>query len=147
VTRLVVVTQRADPRHPALGSAVAQLRALAARVDELVVLAGGAEPGALPANCRVRSFAAPTQAARGARFAAALVRELRPRPLGVLAHMCPIYAVLAAPLARPLGVPVVLWFTHWRASRRLRLAERLSTRVLSVHRESFPLPSAKLVPI
>ena len=28
--------------------------------------------------------------------------------------MCPIYAVLAAPLARPLGVPLLLWFTHWK---------------------------------
>ena len=31
--------------------------------------------------------------------------------------MCPIYAVLAAPLARPTGVKVLLWFTHWRAQQ------------------------------
>ena len=55
--------------------------------------------------------------------------------------MCPIYAVLAAPLARPLGVPVMLWFTHWRASRLLRLAERVSTAVATVERRSFPLAS------
>jgi glycosyltransferase involved in cell wall biosynthesis len=59
--------------------------------------------------------------------------------------MCPIYAVLAAPLARPLGVRVLLWFTHWRASRLLRLAERVSTTVVSVDRGSFPLESRKLV--
>ena len=34
--------------------------------------------------------------------------------------MSPIYAVLAAPLVRPLRVPLLLWFTHWRASRLLR---------------------------
>ena len=71
----------------------------------------------------------------------------RPRPAAVLAHMCPIYAVLAAPLARPLGTGVLLWFTHWRASRLLRLAERVSTTVVSVDRGSFPLQSRKLVPI
>src|SRR3712207_8543280 len=42
----------------------------------------------------------------------------QPRPLAVLAHMCPIYAALAAPLARALGVPVLLWYTHPHASAR-----------------------------
>ena len=57
--------------------------------------------------------------------------------------MCPIYAVLA-PLARPLAVPVILWFTHWRTSRLLRLAERVSSAVATVERRSFPFASAKV---
>ena len=61
--------------------------------------------------------------------------------------MCPIYAVLAAPLARPLRVPVLLWFTHWHRSRLLSTAERLSTLVLSVDRRTFPLDSNKVVAI
>ncbi len=147
--RLVVVTQRVDPSDPNLGATAAKLRALAERVDELVVLADAAVEGALPGNARVRLFRAPSRAGRGVRFERALAAELarRPRPAAVLAHMCPIYAVLAAPLARPLGVRVLLWFTHWRPSRLLRLAERLSSAVLSVERGSFPLASAKLVPI
>jgi glycosyltransferase involved in cell wall biosynthesis len=61
--------------------------------------------------------------------------------------MCPIYAVLAAPLVRPARIPLALWFTHWRRSRLLSLAARASTVVLSVNRETFPLSTAKLVPI
>ncbi len=61
--------------------------------------------------------------------------------------MCPIYAVLAAPVARPLRVGVMLWFTHWRRSRLLATAERASTVVLSVDRRTFPLSSKKLVAI
>jgi glycosyltransferase involved in cell wall biosynthesis len=38
----------------------------------------------------------------------------------------------------------VLWFAHWRSSPTLRLAERLSTAVVSVDRRSFPLSSKKL---
>jgi len=147
--RLVVVTQQVDPASPVLGATVAKLRALALRVDELVVLADSAVEGSLPANCRVRPFRASRRAGRGLRFETALARELgrRPRPAAVLAHMCPIYAVLAAPLARPVGVDVLLWFTHWRKSRLLRAAERLSTRVLSVDARTFPLRSRKLVAI
>jgi len=145
--RIVFVTQQVDPGHPALAATVPKLRALAERVDEVVVLADRAVPGTLPANCRVRPFAARRRAGRGLRFEAALARELVRRPLAIVAHMCPIYAVLAAPLARPLGVPVLLWFTHWKASRMLEAAERLSSRVISVDRRSFPLASGKVVPI
>jgi len=97
----------------------------------------------------VRLFRANRRAGRGLRFETALARELarRPRPAAVLAHMCPIYAVLAAPLARPTGVKVLLWFTHWRRSRLLATAERMSTRVLSVDARTFPLRSRKLVAI
>jgi glycosyltransferase involved in cell wall biosynthesis len=142
--RLVFITQQVDPDHPALAATVPQIRALAERVDHVTVLADTALRAALPDNCHVGTFRAPTQAARGVRFVAALVPELARRPLGVLAHMCPIYAILAAPLARPLRIPVALWFTHWRARRKLELAERLATRILTVDATSFPLDSPKV---
>ena len=137
--RLVFVTQQVDPASPVLGATVAKLRALAARVDELVVLADRAVDGrAARRTAACASSARRTEPGRGLRFEAALARELarRPRPAAVVAHMCPIYAVLAAPLARPTGVPVLLWFTHWRASRLLRLAERLSTTVITRRRRA-----------
>ena len=142
--RLIFVTQEVDPSSPVLGATVAKLRALADRVDEVAVLADRAVAEVLPANCRVRLFRSRLRAGRGVRFEAALARELRPGRSAVIAHMCPIYAVLAAPLARPLGVPVILWFTHWRTSRLLRLAERASTAVATVERRSFPFASAKV---
>jgi glycosyltransferase involved in cell wall biosynthesis len=142
--KLVFVTQQVDPASAVLGATVAKIRALAARVDEVAVLADGAVEGSLPDNCRVHLFRSRTKAGRGVRFEAALARELRPRPAAVVAHMCPIYAVLAAPLARPLGVRIVLWFTHWKASRLLRAAERASTAVATVEPRTFPLESSKV---
>jgi glycosyltransferase involved in cell wall biosynthesis len=144
--RIVFVTQLVDPGHPALAATVPKVRALAARVDEVAILADRTVSESLPPNCRTRSFAARTKLVRGLRFACGLAAELarRPRPSAVVAHMCPIYAVLAAPLVRPLGVPVVLWYTHWNASPTLRLAERLSTAILSVDHRTFPLESGKV---
>jgi glycosyltransferase involved in cell wall biosynthesis len=148
MARVVFITQQVDPGHPALAATVPKIRALAELVDEVVVLADGAVPGVLPANCRVRTFRARSKAGRGTRFETALARELRGlRGGAVVAHMCPIYAVLAAPLVRPLRIPLLLWFTHWRASRLLRAAERVSTAVVSVDRRSFPLESEKVRPI
>ena len=146
-SRLVFVTQQVDAAHPALGVTVPKIRALAARVDEVVVLADNVVEGQLPENCRVRLYGAPTQLQRGARYVAALNAELSPRPIAVLVHMTPLLADLAAPLVRPRRVPLILWFTHWRVTRRLKLAERLVTTVITVDRRSFPLDSRKVVPI
>jgi glycosyltransferase involved in cell wall biosynthesis len=145
VSRLVFITQQVDPLHPALAASVPKIRALAACVDELVVLADEVVESVLPPNCRMRTFRAGSKPGRGARFEAALLAELRGlRGGAVVAHMCPIYAVLAAPLVRPARIPLVLWFTHWRASRLLRAAERVSTAVVSVDTRSFPLRSRKV---
>ena len=143
--KLIFVTQQVDPEHPVLAAAVPKIRALAARVDEVVVLALHAQPGVLPANCRVRTFAAPTQALRGARFAAALGAELaRGRPRALLAHMSPIYAVLAAPVLRPLGVRVLLWYTQIRTNPLLERAVRLADAVFTTDERSFPFRSPKV---
>jgi glycosyltransferase involved in cell wall biosynthesis len=147
--RLIVVTQSVDPGDPVLGATVAKITALAGRVDEVVVLADRAVPGALPSNCRVRLFGSRSRVGRGVRFGAALLSELRrrPRPAAVLAHMCPIYAVLAAPVARPLGTRVMLWYAHWNRTRTLDLAVRLSNVVTSVDERSVPVRSAKVAGI
>jgi glycosyltransferase involved in cell wall biosynthesis len=142
--KLVFATQKLDPSDPVLAATVPMVRALAARVDELVVLCDAAVPSAVPGNARVHEFGARTQAERGARFAAALAGELRPRPLGVVAHMVPLYAVLAAPLVRPLRIPLVLWYTHWKGHAVVRLAEKVSTAVVSVDARSFPFASRKV---
>jgi glycosyltransferase involved in cell wall biosynthesis len=145
--RVIFVTQQIDPEHPNLAAATAMVRALAERVDEVVVICLRAVPGVLPDNCTVRVIGARTRLLRGLKYEWAILRSLRPRPIGLIAHMSPIYAVLAAPILRPLGVPVVLWFTHWKPSRLLRVSERMSNRVVSVARGSFPLPSDKVIPI
>jgi glycosyltransferase involved in cell wall biosynthesis len=147
LTKLVFITQQVDPGHPALAATVPKIRALAERVDEVVVLADRAVAGTLPDNCRSLSFAARGKTRRGARFQTLLAREILPRPVAIVAHMCPIYAVLAAPLARPLRVPLLLWYTHWARTRTLEAAERAATTVISVDRRSFPIVSSKVVPI
>ena len=61
--------------------------------------------------------------------------------------MAPVYSVLAAPWCRPRRIPLLLWYTHWRATTMLRAAERVADRILSVDHRSFPLPSQKVVAI
>jgi glycosyltransferase involved in cell wall biosynthesis len=143
--RLVFLTQAVDPAHPALAATIPKIRALAARVDEVVVLAQSANGAELPENVEVRTFGAATRPGRVVQFERELARALPGD--AVVAHMIPAYVLLAAPLVRPRRIPLLLWYTHWKASAQLRAAERLATAIVSVDRRSFPLDSAKVRPI
>ena len=144
--RLVFLTQRVDPEDPVLGATVPKLRALAERVGEVVVLAQAAAPAnGLPANVQVRTFGAEGRLGRGLRFERELARALPAD--AVVAHMIPLYVLLAAPLVRPRRIPLLLWFTHWKRTRTLEAAALAATRVVSVDRRSFPIDSAKVRPI
>jgi glycosyltransferase involved in cell wall biosynthesis len=143
--RLVFLTQAVDPAHPALAATIPKIRALAARVDEVVVLAQSAKGTELPGNVEVRTFGASTRPGRVVHFERELARALPGD--AVVAHMIPAYVLLAAPLVRPRRIPLLLWYTHWKASAQLRAAERLATAIVSVDRRSFPLDSAKVRPI
>jgi glycosyltransferase involved in cell wall biosynthesis len=143
--RLLFLTQSVDPAHPALAATIPKIRALAARVDEVVVLAQSADGAQLPDNVEVRTFGAPTRPGRLVQFERELSRALPGD--AVVAHMIPVYVLLAAPLVRPRRIPLLLWYTHWKASAQLRAAARLATAIVSVDRRSFPLESAKVRPI
>jgi glycosyltransferase involved in cell wall biosynthesis len=143
--RLVFLTQSVDPAHPVLAATIPKIRALAERVDEVVVLAQSGDGDGLPGNVEVQTFGAPSRAQRVWRFERELARALPAD--AVIAHMIPAYVVLAAPFVRARRTPLLLWYTHWKASSTLRAAARLATAIVSVDRRSFPLASAKVRPI
>jgi len=139
--RLVFVTQTVDSEDPVLGATVAKLGALAARCDELVVISDRTGAYELPANCVVRTFGARTRLGRGLKYLRAVVPLFVSRrpPDALIAHMCPIYLILAAPFTKLRRRPTILWYTHWAVNRTLRLATALADVALSVDRRSFPL--------
>lgn len=145
--RLVFVTQSVDADDPILGATVAKLRALAQRCDELVVITDRVGAHDLPPNAELRTFGSATKLGRGLRYMRALVPLLlsrRRRPQAVIGHMCPIYIVLAAPVAKLVRVPLALWYTHWAIDRTLRVATAVADVGLSVDKRSYPLDDPKV---
>ena len=143
--RIAFVTQTIDADDPNLAQTVDMVAALARRCDEVVVLADRVRRHDLHPNVSFRTFGNRGRLGRGLRYAAALVAVLRGgRPEALLAHMSPIFAVLAAPLLRAARVPIALWYTHWRGSPSLRLADRLCSVAFTVDSASYPLRSAKV---
>ena len=147
--RLIFVTQRVDAEDPILGATVAKLRALAARCEELIVITDRIGVHDLPENCTLHTFGARTKFGRGLRYMRALVPLLasRRRPDALIAHMCPIYLVLAAPLAKIVRMPLGMWYTHWAIDWELRVATALADVALSVDRRSYPIDRPKVLGI
>ena len=71
----------------------------------------------------------------------------RRRPDALIAHMCPIYLVLAAPLAKIVRMPLAMWYTHWAIDWELRVATALADVALSVDRRSYPIDRPKVLGI
>jgi glycosyltransferase involved in cell wall biosynthesis len=143
--RIVFATQKLDPEHRILAPTLDLVDELARRVDEVAVIADDGTLDGRPANVTLRTFGARGRAARLARFAGAVRAELAPGADAFVAHQVPLYAIAAAPFAR--GVPILLWYSHWKAHLPLRLSERVCAAVLSADTRSFPLRSAKVRPI
>jgi glycosyltransferase involved in cell wall biosynthesis len=146
--RLIFATQTIDADDPNLAQTVDIVRALAERSGEVAVLAHRVRRHDLPPNVTFRTFGAGTRGGRTARYVAGLAAATRRgRPDAVIAHMSTLFLLAAAPLAKPLRIPLVLWYTHWAAHPTLPLADRLASAVVSVDRASYPLKSDKLVPV
>jgi glycosyltransferase involved in cell wall biosynthesis len=85
---------------------------------------------------------------RTARYVAIVARlAVTRRVHAVLAHMCPVYLVVAAPITKPARVRAALWFVHPADTPMLRLAERLADVVVTALPGSYPRPVPKVVPI
>ena len=115
-------------RHPegrrrpsgARADASTSSRELAARFEAVDVLCDAVGP-ARPARERARC-APSAPRTRVGRGVAVRARRSRPRccrarrgPTPCSSHMVPLFALLAAPLVKPLRIPMLLWYTHWHA--------------------------------
>jgi glycosyltransferase involved in cell wall biosynthesis len=144
--RVLMIVQELNEASWVRGFIVAWVRALAAKVQTLHVLALEAYPTPLPTNVRVYSM--------GKERGKQRLRELLNfychvgRNIGrvdvILSHMTPRYTLLAAPLAVLWGVPQALWFIHPKPNAEIRAALACTRWVFTAMPATFPVPSPKV---
>ncbi len=146
--RVLLITQTLDRQDSILGATHGLAEQLARRLERLYALQLWAGETALPTNVALRSMGKERGATKPAQLATLTraVRTLAARGQVdlVFAHMAPLYAIVAAPIARLSGVPTVLWYAHPHVDLKLRLATALVDRVASPTPEGFRVPTAKL---
>lgn len=153
--RLLLIAPKLDPTDDLFGHVNGWATALASRVERLYVVALWPGRPDLPSNARFATLGkAADQGGAGsvagrASWLARLQRIvtrlcLRGEVDAVLAHMGPVFAVAAAPIARITGRPTFLWYAHGHVSPLLRLAHVLVDGVGTSTPEGFRIPSQKV---
>lgn len=124
------------------------IRALSSESDRLVVIAN--EVRSLPRNLDCEILSLGKEHGRGrlertSRYGSHVFRLVKGlRPDALIAHMCPVYLNLAAPICKAMETPLILWFAHPEISASLRLSQLLSDVVLTSLPSSYPLRSPKV---
>lgn len=153
--RLLLIAPKLDPTDDLFGHVNTWAVVLARRVERLDVLALWPGGPALPPNTRFATLgkrpdeagASPLASRLGwlARLQRVVARLCwRGEIDAVLAHMGPVFAVAAAPVARLFGRPTFLWYAHGHVSPMLRLAHALVAGVGTSTPEGFRIPSRKV---
>ena len=149
--RLLLFNLATDEDDPILGFTTRWIRALAARVDFIHVITMRMGKLDLPDNVRVYSVGKErgySEPRRVLEFYKILGRILREDSIDVcFSHMIPIFTVLAAPVLKIKGIPIVTWYAHAEVTRTLKVAHRLSDRMVSSLSTSYPYKNDKLIQV
>lgn len=145
--KLLIVTQVLDRRHPILGFFHRWVEEFAKHVGELHVIALEVGDYDLPPHVHVHSLG--KEAGRNRLLALwrfyNYLWEYRREYDSVFVHMNQIYMILAGLWWRLAGKQIGLWYAHGTVTLGLRIATFITHTVFSVTKDSFPIPSPKLV--
>jgi len=152
--RLLLITFELDSRSAVLAWQARVAAELSQSCEQVIVVAQKVGDYAPQANMHVLTFPlapqrAPARWLGGRLFANYFVWQVwkRHRFDAVFVHMNVEWTYRLYPIFRVLSVPVLMWYAHGTVSRRLRLAHRCATGVVTSTREGFRLPSDKVTVI
>jgi glycosyltransferase involved in cell wall biosynthesis len=149
--RLLLFNLVTDTQHPILGFTTQWIRELAARVESIDVITMCAGEIDVPANVRVHSAGRErgySELRRVIEFYRHLFRILREHQIdGCFSHMIEAFSVLAGPVLRAKGIPLVTWYAHPKLNPTLKLAHLLSHRMVTSLPNAYPYRKDKLAVI
>lgn len=144
--RVVMFSQKIDADDWLNSFTLEWVRALAAHVARLDVIALEYRRAELPENVTVYTLGKEKGASRVQELLTFqwLVARLAPQTDVFFGHLTPRYTWLAAPLATLHHVPQALWYTHQHSGPELRLALLVSRWIMTAAPGSFPIESKKV---
>ncbi len=147
--RLLLFNLATDADDPILGFTTRWIQALAKRVEFIHVITMRAGRVEVPKNVRVYSVGKEkgySEPRRAIEFYRHLFYILRKDHINAcFSHMIPIFTVLAAPVLKVKGVPIVTWYLHPSLTLTLKLAHHFSDRIVTALETSYPYRRDKLV--
>lgn len=145
--KLLICTQKVDKNDPILGFFHRWIEEFAKHYEEVTVVCLYEGAHTLPANVTVVSLGKELGVPK-IEYLIQFYRDIwvyRGEYDHVLVHMNPVYVVLGGVLWRVLGKRIALWYTHKSVDTKLKVAEELVHHIFTASKESFRLPSEKVV--
>ncbi len=145
--RILIVTQKVDSEDQLLGFFIDWIKILANKFESIVILCLVQNKFLLPGNVRVVSLGKD----RGESKAHQLfnfykyIWLLRREYDAVFVHMNPIWVTLGGFWWHRMSKKVFFWYTHKAVTTKLRIAEKFADVIFTASKESFRLPSRKIV--
>ncbi len=148
--RLLLINFSMDPASGALAWQPRIARALAARLERVVVLSENVNAQSVPSNLRVEALPAFYESrmrwwrelAGFNRWLVGLIKEEKIDACFI--HMAHPWAYRLAPGLKITRTPVLMWYAHGSVTQGLRLAHALVDRVVTSTPEGFRIPSKKV---
>lgn len=145
--RLLIITQKVDKNDDVFSFFHRWIVEFAKHCEQVTVVALGVGEFDLPQNVHVFSLGKESGASRltfVAKFYSLIWRERNKYDV-VFVHMNPVYVILGGIFWRLWNKKIALWYTHKNVDLRLRIAEKFTNIIFSASKESFRLPSKKLL--
>lgn len=146
---LLIITQKVDENDDLLGFFAAWLKEFSKHFDKVFVITLAKGEYKLPDNVFVYSLGkekGSSKFLRIVRFYAYLFK-LTPQSRGIFAHMSPIFAISSWPVALLFNKKVFLWYLHRSLTFRLKVAERLCSKIFTADKDSLTLKSKKIIEV
>ncbi len=146
---LLLITQKVDTEDDLLGFFVDWIQEFSKKFDKVFVITLAKGNYKLPPNVHVYSLGKErgnSKIARLFNFYKYLF-QLIPKSNGIFAHMSPIFVVASWPVAFVFGKKIIFWYLHRSVTARLRLAEKLSYKIVTAASESLKFNSDKIIEV
>lgn len=144
---LLVITQKVDQNDQLLGFFIDWLKRFAEKFEKVTVLCLEKGEFNLPQNIEVLSLGKDKGYSKIRQLYTFYFKlyTLRNDYDAVFVHMNPIWVVMGSLPWRLMTKKIYFWYTHKAVTIKLRLAEKMADVIFTASKESFRLPSEKII--
>lgn len=146
--KLLMITRKVDHQDALAGFTYNWVKKIGENVTELkVICLEKGDVAGLPGNVSIYSLGKENGVGKFIRFwrFQNLAFKLVPQVDGIFCHMNPEYTIAVGLSAKLFHKKIVSWYTHGAVTFRLKLLEKIADVILTASKESFRLPSKKVI--
>lgn len=142
---MLIITQKVDKNDQLLGFFIEWISRFAGKFSKITALCLEKGEFDLPNNVEVLSLGKDRGSNKFRQLTTFYVLLTTLKYDAIFVHMNPIWVVLGGLLWRLMGKKIFFWYTSGGVTFKLKLAEKFANVIFTASKESFRLPSKKVI--